>query len=469
MSADDKKQDEDIGLLENAEERDWEKYRDLFTFLGLDVESVQEGWNKCSLSNMESYNRVFFDLLDEMQVVFDKARSDQMLIQETLSPEGRAWNWTGGLLGDWSRINLATDFAQGEHTYTQLKKLLRQKKQEAWINNLQNTQSWWARVCHDQRGWNNLANAGMLTLYIGFNTATLLLLGISLMPEHSLSSIGTNVMAQPLWWIEGDALWNYGDSALGIVGNISKWKKGEKVAAGANFFNNAQLGICTLFGNLAGYGVIEGGASAAVGLLGFTFGVSMLIPAMIECFQAKKCQKRMDAIEMKLSALRKKLSQENPVREEKIILKEIKTLEEYKMEQKVERNMHRRSAEAWGYCAVGMTAIAILSFVALSGVSFGAVPAVMVSVIGFTLIAGYARKWWVDSHKKKEEVKVEIELQKRDNNKAYDSKANYLGYFEGKKNKHEEAKAENSDTRESSCSNTSRLNTAGIAKSECPR
>jgi hypothetical protein len=179
--------------------------------------------------------------------------------------------------------------------------------------------------------------------------------------------------------------WNYLDAIAGWVTGIQQIQNGQIVAGSANMLSSCQLSICTIIANLAYHtNLVPASAAATVGLMGFSFAACMVIACGIELYEIKKCNKN-------IAVLSAKLTDDSEKSEDtKATIRKAIQIEKAKKED------HIRAAKSWAGCAIAMTAVAIIAYITLSGLTFGALPAATIAVAAVAVVSGLIRRWWVN-------------------------------------------------------------------------
>ncbi len=200
------------------------------------------------------------------------------------------------------------------------------------------------------------------------------------------------------------SFWNYTDAMGGIVAGIRQCYQGEPAMGVANIVGGLQLTGCTLTTNLAKWTSLIHLSNAAMGaLMGFSFAACMFISAAIEFYEAYKANERMKLLENKRGS---SITEE----EKKLLQKLIYT-------EKAQCEKHSRSGKSWMACGVAMTAVAVMSYIALSGATFGALPLATLLVSAAAMMTGIFRVWWVNRVDYVDNVKTTLKHEQKENEK----------------------------------------------------
>ncbi len=248
------------------------------------------------------------------------------------------------------------------------------------------------------------ANNGMDIIYIGFNCLALLL-SIAAMGHWDLGDLSSDKTSS----ISGTS-WNGLDTLGGAVLGLQQFAQGERTMGMINFTGSVQLAASTIIANLAKYTPLIHLSHAAIGgLMGFSFAACMAVSGCVEVVAAHQCSTRIKVLEKKLTGLRKSLDQvQNDDVEEVKVKDKCLSLQKIILFEKAKRENHKRSALAWGACAIGMTAVATISYITLSGLTFGVLPAVTVAVAAVATLSGVARTAWVKHKDHVENLKTSL-------------------------------------------------------------
>jgi hypothetical protein len=187
--------------------------------------------------------------------------------------------------------------------------------------------------------------------------------------------------------------WNYIDTTGGLITAAKQLHQGEYVLGFSNLASSLQLAACTISANLAKYTTLINASAATVSaLMGFSFAACMLVSCCNELYEVHKANNRIDVLETNLRT-------ETDEHKIKLLQKTIYI-------EKAHRENHVRSAKSWAACTIAMTAVAVIAYAALSGLTFGALPAATVIIAAAALLTGAIRKWWVSNDNHVDHVKT---------------------------------------------------------------
>lgn len=224
------------------------------------------------------------------------------------------------------------------------------------------------------------AESVMAWVYLGLNVFGLV---TTLLLTQHVDLGGLDFITDSTTGMVANSSWNYIDSLGGFVLGIRQIRRGEYAMGTLNFIAGAQMTACTLAAVIATYAPhVEITAAAVSGLMGFSFAVGMAISYAIELLEIEKSKARIKALEMHLATLPLSSPERAIVKKSLLIEKAICA-------------DHKRSAKALLVGTIAMMALAIITYVALSGVSFGALPAATIVLASIALITAIIRKWWV--------------------------------------------------------------------------
>jgi len=230
---------------------------------------------------------------------------------------------------------------------------------------------------------NGLANKAAKTMsyaYVGLNFLGFVL-SVASMQNWDMGFLATNIATN----ITGSSL-NYVDSVGGTVTAIRQITQGQIELGLANLASSLQLAGCTVAANIANYTTLINASAATVSsLMGFSYAACMVVNCGIELCEVAKCDRRIKKMEEKRDEIHN-----NPAEQDKQA-----PLQKSILIEKAQRANHIRNAKAWAVCAIAMTAVAVISYAALSGLTFGALPAATVAIAGVALLSSIVRKWWV--------------------------------------------------------------------------
>ncbi len=217
------------------------------------------------------------------------------------------------------------------------------------------------------------ADSTMTMVYFGLNALGFILSFLAL-PAIGVDAAPISVDPASTGIASG---WNDIDACGGIALAIKQIYQGEVGMGLANLAGSLQLAGCTIAADLGKFcsATIHISSASTCALLGFSFAACMFISGALEFYEAHKAQNRIEVLERQYKAST----------DERLL--PIIAIE------KAQRANHLRSAKSWMACGVAMT---IVATVALSTVTFGAIPALTAVVTGVALLTGCIRKWWVN-------------------------------------------------------------------------
>src|SRR3990167_4108662 len=178
-------------------------------------------------------------------------------------------------------------------------------------------------------------------------------------------------------------LWNYFDGTLTLANSVEQIQQCEFIPAALNTLASQQLIVLTALAQRPE--ILHIGASTASAFTGFSFAACAFTSFLIECIAIYKCDKRIEALELK-----KAVSLKN--REDM----EARALEKSIALEKAIRENYIRNAKSWATCTIVMTVIATIAFLAASGASFGTVPAAILVIALVGVGSGLIRNYWVN-------------------------------------------------------------------------
>ncbi len=247
----------------------------------------------------------------------------------------------------------------------------------------------------------NSMDKTMTWVYLGLNLAGLIISAIALQNPNLAGSIANHQA-----YSGAGHGWNYLDSLGGVVLGIRQIKQGEWGLGFANLFGSAQLTAFTIPATIAQYAphLVKLTPVAIGAFMSFSFAACMAISGGIEYWEAHKCEQRITKLTTKLSEVEDELNSDaGVIAERKSVLEQKKlALQKAILIEKANYENHIRSAKAWAGCAGAMMLIAAISIIALSGLTFGALPAATVIISATAVVSGLIRAWWV---KRKDHVK----------------------------------------------------------------
>lgn len=192
--------------------------------------------------------------------------------------------------------------------------------------------------------------------------------------------------------------WNYADG-IGSVGIARQLYQDEIFLGVVNLVGNLQSVVCTIIANIAQFSNLIHLSNASVtGLLGFSSAAGMWVSLGMELYEIHQCDQRISKLEEKL-----KLVPADSDKKREIIQKAL-------FIEQAQRENHIRNAKSWAACAIAMTAVAVISYVALSGMTFGALPAVTVLIAAMAFASAMMRHWWVGRVNHVENVKTCLQV-----------------------------------------------------------
>lgn len=146
--------------------------------------------------------------------------------------------------------------------------------------------------------------------------------------------------------------------------------------AGANFLSGLNMAVLTSLAWMANSGVFYLSAATALGFTGFSFAFCMFVPCLIEvhsCFAAI----------VRVNALKQKKGKETEINQAYELMIQIEKERSY---------THCKQAVSWLLCTIVMTGIATFGYIALSGITFGGLPAATIVVCAAAVLVGLARQ-----------------------------------------------------------------------------
>lgn len=232
-----------------------------------------------------------------------------------------------------------------------------------------------------------LGNTGMDWLFLGcgvFNTAV----GIVAL---ATGNVAPALQAAQVWVGMG---WNYGDGVGGYANAFNQIHYKEYIPAAVNAIASTQLIALTTLSYLATQ-TLNWGATAAAGLSGFAFAACMFASCLLEIYEIYKCDKNIK----KLTEEKKQLEDQRtstPNSSPRGIGSKLTAFENALALEQAKRRDHVRNAKSWLACGLVMTAIAAIGFIAASGATAGALPAIIVAVTLMGVAVGCVRKHWAN-------------------------------------------------------------------------
>lgn len=197
---------------------------------------------------------------------------------------------------------------------------------------------------------------------------------------------------------------NYDDSQ-GFLALVGQLRYREFLPALINGFCSSQLILITLMSQHSVF--LSLAATTVSGAFGFSFALFMFAPFMIECIKINKCNKNINRMEIAINSCEDENRREG--------LRKALNLE------KAIKADYVRSRNSWLICTVAMTAITLIAFFAMSGATFGALPAAVLIITAFGIGIGIARNYYVSrvnhiENLKNENFIIHHQLQERCNN-----------------------------------------------------
>lgn len=184
-------------------------------------------------------------------------------------------------------------------------------------------------------------------------------------------------------------VWNSSDSVEGFVEVEQLQQQNKPGLALLGFLGTTQMVLSTLL--VGTYQILTAAGEAVLpftplicdSLLGFGFALSYVGCWALDYVKMGQMQARIDGLESKIKTndCPQGVSLEDLQRD--LVIAQAQYLDS------------KRSCEAYGYCAVAMMAVAVVTVVALSGVTFGALPAAMVVAAAIAVASASFRTWWV--------------------------------------------------------------------------
>ena len=222
------------------------------------------------------------------------------------------------------------------------------------------------------------ADSTMTMVYLGLNALGFIL---SVLALPSVNVDAGAIAVDPAATSIGSG-WNYIDTCGGIVLGIKQIQQGEVGMGMVNLAGSLQLAGCTIAADLGKWchGVHMASATMS-GLTGFSFAACMFISGALEFYEVYKADERIKVLEAEMNT-------ERGLQKQSQLQKAIYI-------ESAQRENHLRSAKSWMACGVAMTLIAVAGYVALSGLTFGALPIATAVFAGAAFITGLIRKWWV--------------------------------------------------------------------------
>lgn len=231
--------------------------------------------------------------------------------------------------------------------------------------------------------WNNYVNkadTASAWIYYGLNLFGLILTLLATQ-HHPLSGIDDNKPASAI-----SASWSYFDALNGALVGIRHIKQGEIGLGIAAFMGSMQLIATTIIFNVAKFGNLVLPVGVAFGLMGFSFAMGMGIGFSIEMIHAKNCRERINYFENKLAETRNQVDNKQ----------QSETFQKLILLEKAKEQNHLRAAKSLAGTAMIMITIALIAFIGLSGVTFGALPAATVIMTGASFLINVVRRNWAN-------------------------------------------------------------------------
>lgn len=206
--------------------------------------------------------------------------------------------------------------------------------------------------------------------------------------------------------------WNGGDTLSGFLVGLHQINQGEYGLGFANIFSSAQLITFTTLHDIASFHSIPNmSASIACSLMGFSFAFGMFMSCGMELYEIKKCDERIRDLQTELAIVEKDLKLN--LHDDNLIKKR-DTLQKTIYIEQAQRENHKRSAKSWALCALAMTAVAVFTYITLSGLSFGALPAATLVAAAAAFVSSLVRAWWVSRKNHVDHVKAALSTKSGD-------------------------------------------------------
>ena len=181
--------------------------------------------------------------------------------------------------------------------------------------------------------------------------------------------------------------WDAFDGLTGLYGAWKLAKNGETFMAMVSTLNNLQLIGTTIFSILF-LGIINSpilklSMSTTMGILGVSFTLSVIIPIAMDYWAVQQCKERKKNIAGNVSLSKN----------EKEALNELEN---------IQINFHYNNMKAWSVCALSMTVLTVFTFIVLSHLTLGGLPAAMLLSVALAWIGSYLRGVWLNYEKTKD-------------------------------------------------------------------
>jgi hypothetical protein len=231
------------------------------------------------------------------------------------------------------------------------------------------------------------------------NTITWIYLGLNfiglVLSIAAIQNLDVGFLAEDTTTTATASSWNYIDTVGSVVTAVRQIYQGEIGLGLANLLSSLQLAGCTITANIAKYTTLLNASTVTIGgLMGFSFAASMLISCCIELYEVHQSTQRINVLETQLE----KATEPS----KKCVIQKAILIE------KAHRENHLRSAKSWAACAIAMTAVAVITYITLSGLTFGALPAATLLIVAIAFTTGLIRKWWVTRTDHVENVKIAL-------------------------------------------------------------
>jgi hypothetical protein len=120
-----------------------------------------------------------------------------------------------------------------------------------------------------------------------------------------------------------------------------------------------------------------------MGILGVSFTLSVIIPIAMDYWAVQQCKERKKNIAENRSL----------TKNEKEALTELEN---------IQINFHYNNMKAWSVCALSMTVLTVFTFIVLSHLTLGGLPAAMLLSVALAWIGSYLRGVWLNYEKTKD-------------------------------------------------------------------
>lgn len=181
--------------------------------------------------------------------------------------------------------------------------------------------------------------------------------------------------------------WGYVNALGGVVQGIAEIRLGNKTEGTAMLLSSTQLITATVLTHVGKAAGLLTAASAG-GIMAGSFTLCMLTAWGIERNQARIANQRIKLLEEELAKVRE-AADLNPDK--------IEHLEYAILLEKANRQNHLRQATSWKWSAGVMLTATVVSVLALSTLSLGAVPAISAGIAALAILTTMVRRWWANS------------------------------------------------------------------------